>query len=61
MTESERERMHGETVVGGTGKETPERVREKSTAEEQRQNEVNERARDGRRYRVAVHGAREKR
>lgn len=29
--------------------------------EEQRRNEVNERARDGRRYRVAVHGAREKR
>lgn len=32
VTESERERVHGETVVGETGKETPERVREKSTA-----------------------------
>jgi len=38
-----------------------ERAREVD-CEEERRNEVNERARDGRRrYRVAVHGAREKR
>ena len=30
-SERERERVHGETVIGRTRKETSERVREKST------------------------------